>query len=493
MTAPRLLIFVPTYNERHNVERLCDELVALPIVADVLFMDDASPDGTGAILDELARRHPTVRVVHRAGKQGIGTAHRAGIAWAYDHDYDRLVTLDADFSHSPSDVPRLLDALGDDVDLVVGSRYLRRGSLPGWNLYRRTLTTLGHALTATMLGMPYDASGALRLYDLRRIPREVFSLVTATSYAFFAESLFVLHLDGARVREIPIVLPARVYGSSKLTIAEARRTARLLLRLWFTELVSPERYRLPRTVDRFRPLDDTPEWDAYWSRPTDRVGLAYQAIAALYRRRVIKRNLERAVRRHFAPGAHLLHAACGSGQVDVDLHRDVRITAIDLSAPALERYARNNRRAHRVEQATLFELPFPADTFDGAYNLGVLEHFDPPELQAILTELHRVLKPGGRLLAFWPHRLGSSVLVLHTAGALLKRLGRAEKLHPDEVSLVRSRRDAERTLAAAGFALVDYEFGPRDGFVQAVVVAEKRPAPRDVRAMPVHATVAREE
>lgn len=493
MTRPRLLIFVPTYNERHNVERLCDELVALPIVADVLFMDDASPDGTGPILDELARRHPAVRVIHRDGKQGIGTAHRAGIAWAYDHDYDLLVTLDADFSHSPSDVPRLLAALDDDADVVVGSRYLRRGSLPGWNLYRRTLTTLGHALTATMLGMPYDASGALRLYDLRRIPREVFSLVTATSYAFFAESLFVLHLDGARIREIPIVLPARVYGSSKLTIAEARRTARLLVRLWFTELVSPERYRLPRTVDRFRPVDDTPEWDAYWNRPTDRVGLVYQAIAALYRRRVIKRNLERAVRRHFAPGAHLLHAACGSGQVDVDLHRDVRITAIDLSAPALARYARNNRRAHRVEQATLFDLPFAADTFDGAYNLGVLEHFWPPELQAILTELHRVLKPGGRLLAFWPHRLGSSVLVLHTAGAVLRRLGRAEKLHPDEVSLVRSRRDAERTLAAAGFTLVDYQFSPRDGFVQAVVVAEKRPAAVDAHPVRGHATAAREE
>jgi dolichol-phosphate mannosyltransferase len=450
MSPPRLLIFVPTYNERHNVERLCDELIALPLVADVLFMDDDSPDGTGVILDDLARRHPTVRVIHREGKQGIGTAHRAGIAWAYDHGYDLLVTLDADFSHSPSDVPRLLAARADDVEVVVGSRYLRRGSLPGWNVYRRTLTTLGHALTATMLGMPYDASGALRLYDLRRIPRAVFSLVTATSYAFFAESLFVLHLDGARIREIPIVLPARVYGSSKLTIAEARRTARLLLRLWFTELVWPERYRLPRTVDRFRPLDDTPEWDAYWSRPTDRVGLAYQVIAALYRRRVIKRNLERAVRRHFAPGAHLLHAACGSGQVDVDLHRDVRITAVDLSAPALERYARNNRRAHRVEQATLFDLPFAADTFDGVYNLGVLEHFWPPQLNALLTELHRVLKPGGRLLAFWPHRLGSSVLVLHTAGALLRRLGRAEKLHPDEVSLVRSRGDAERMLAAAG-------------------------------------------
>jgi dolichol-phosphate mannosyltransferase len=478
MNGARLLIFVPTYDERHNVERLCAELCGLGLDADVLFMDDNSPDGTGQILDGLARRHPRVRVVHREGKQGIGTAHRAGIAYAYDHGYGRLVTLDADFSHSPSDIPRLLAALDDDVDLVIGSRYLRQGSLPGWNAYRRTLTKAGHWLTATLLGVPYDASGALRLYDLRRIPREVFSLVTATSYAFFAQSLFVLHLDGCRVREIPIVLPARVYGSSKLTIAEAARTARLLLRLSFTELVAPEQYRLPRRIDALRPVRDPQGWDAYWSRPADGVGVAYQAVAALYRRRVIKRQLERALRRHVAPDAHLLHAACGSGQVDVDLHREFRVTAVDVSRPALERYARNNRRAHRLEQASILALPFDDGSFDAAYNLGVLEHFPPDEIHAILRELHRVLKPGGRLLVFWPHRLGLSVLALHALGAVLRRLGRTEKLHPDEVSLLRSRRAAAGTLAAAGFTLREYTFGPRDGFVQAVVVADKPAAGR---------------
>ena len=473
MSRARLLLFVPTYNERHNVERLCGELRGLGLGADVLFVDDNSPDGTGDVLDGLARQHADVRVVHRPGKQGIGTAHRAGIAYAYAHGYDRLVTLDADFSHSPADIPRLIAAHDDETDVVVGSRFMRRGSLPGWSLHRRLLTMLGHALTMTLLDIPYDASGALRLYDLRRIPRELFDLSTAPAYAFFPESLFVLHLNGCRVREVPIVLPARVYGSSKLTIREAARTARSLLRLWFTELVHPERYRRARKIDALRPLDDAQGWNAYWTQATDGIGTAYQAVAALYRRRVIKRNLERWVARHFPDGAHLLHAGCGSGQLDAHLHRRVRVTAVDVSAPALERYARNNPGAYRVEQATVFDLPYDRAAFDGVFNLGVLEHFPGEQIHAMLREFHRVLKPGGKLLVFWPHRFGASVLFLHGLGRVLRMLGRRQPLHPSEVSLLPSKRAAVRALDAAGFRLVDYSFGPRDFFVQSVIVAAK--------------------
>ena len=487
----RLLIFVPTYNERHNVERLCAELRALDVDADILFMDDGSPDGTGDVLDRLAQDYPDVRVVHRTAKLGIGTAHRAGIRYAYDHGYDLLVTMDADFSHSPSDIPRLLDAHDDETDVVVGSRYMCANSLPGWSPHRRFLTALGHRMTEGLLGIPYDASGALRLYDLRRIPRALFDLSIAPAYAFFYETLFVLHLHGCRVREIPIVLPARVYGSSKLTLREALRSARFLLHLWFTELVWPERYRLARQIDRHRPLPETQGWDSYWGRSRDGVGLAYEIIAALYRRRVIKANLERALGRHFAPGAELLHAGCGSGQVDAGLHRDYRITAVDISVAALERYARNNPGAARIEQATIFQLPFPAESFDGVFNLGVLEHFAAEDIRSILLEVHRVLKPGGKAVFFWPHRWGSSVMVLHSLGWLLGRLGRTEKLHPDEISLLRSRRAAADTLRAAGLELADYTFGPRDGFVQAVVVAA-RPAADLARVEPlVHVAATR--
>src|SRR5207249_1771257 len=303
----RLLIFVPTYNENRNVERLCAELRALPLDADILFIDDGSPDGTGATLDRLARQHPRISVVHREGKLGIGSAHRAGIAYAYDKGYDLLITLDADFSHSPADLPRLLAAHASDVDVVVASRYLGPDSLPGWSPHRLFLTRLGHFLTRVLLRMPYDASGALRR---------------------------------------------------------------------------------SRPIDRLRPeLVESQGWDEYWSEKRTALGTLYDLVAAVYRR-VIRRNLRRYAERSFATGARVLHAGCGSGQVDAGLHERFRVTAVDISERALRLYARNNPHASRIEQASIFDLPFEAGAFDGVYNLGVLEHFHPHEIREILDELH---------------------------------------------------------------------------------------------------------
>jgi dolichol-phosphate mannosyltransferase len=479
--SPRRLIFVPTYNENRNVERLCAELLALPLTADILFVDDDSPDGTGATLDALARRHPRVSVIHRKGKLGIGSAHSEGIAYAYDRGYDQLVTMDADFSHSPADIPRLIAAHTAGVDVVVGSRYLESDSLPGWSPYRLFLTRLGHLLTTTLLRVPYDASGALRLYDLRRIPRELFELVTARAYAFFFESLFILCRNGVRVREVPIVLPARVYGNSKLTLREGLRSGRFLLELFVEYARNHERFVRARRVDTLRPgLRETQGWDEYWSGKPTAVGALYDLVARVYRR-VIRHNLRRYAKRSFASGARLLHAGCGSGQVDQGLHERYRITAVDISERALALYARNNRLASRIEQASIFDLPFEAETFDGAYNLGVLEHFQRNEIREILGELHRVLRPGGKLVVFWPHRRGSSVVFLGLLRRLLRgAFGRDQKFHPDEVSLLGSREEAEDLLDDAGFVLREYYFGIRDLFVQCVIVAEKperRPAP----------------
>lgn len=474
MTPPRLLIFVPTYNENRNVERLCAELRALPLDADILFIDDGSPDGTGATLDRLARQHPRISVIHREGKLGIGSAHLAGITYAYDKGYDLLITLDADFSHNPADIPRLLAARDADVDVVVASRYLEPDSLPGWSPHRLFLTLFGHFLTWALLRMPYDASGALRLYDLRRIPRELFALVTARAYAFFFESLFVLHRNGCRIREIPIVLQARVYGSSKLTIREGLRSGRFLLGLFFAHLTDPGRFLRARPIDTLRPdLRETQGWDEYWTEKRHALAAPYDLVAAVYRQ-VIRLNLRRQAERSFARGARLLHAGCGSGQVDQGLHERMRITAVDISERALKLYARNNPRASRIEQASIFDLPFEAGAFDGVYNLGVLEHFRREEIREILGEFHRVLKPRGRLVVFWPHRRGSSVLFLKALRHLIRMVsGRDPKFHPDEISLLGSRDEALAILRGTGLVLREYHFGARDLFVQCVVVAEK--------------------
>ena len=469
------VIVIPTYNERENVGPMCIELDRLGLDADVVFVDDGSPDGTGALLDELATKYSRVRVLHRQGKSGIGSAHQAGIALAYDEGYTTLITMDCDFTHSPADIPRLIEAAErEDADVVVGSRYMARGSLPGWNAMRRFLTVLGHFLTKSLLELPEDASGAFRLYRLDRIPRELFSRVRSRSYAFFFESLFVLGRNGFRVGEIPIVLPARTYGHSKMSWRDAFRSLRTLFALFQENVRNPERFVLPRPAPALvAGLHDPQQWDEYWDEKSSAGGLAYEVIATLYRRMVIKRNLDRAVLREFPRGARLLHAGCGSGQVDVYLQRVMRITALDISPSALKLYVRNNPLAHAVRHGNILDLPFPDSSFDGVYNLGVVEHFEGEELRRIFDEVHRVLVPGGRAVIFWPHRRATSVFVLGLAHRVMRLMGSVARLHPAEVSLVRSREQAREILARSGLRLARYEFGARDFWVQSVVVAEK--------------------
>jgi dolichol-phosphate mannosyltransferase len=469
----RILIFIPTYNESGNVGRMAHELSVMELDADILFLDDNSPDGTGQALDRLAREIPRVSVVHRQGKQGIGSAHQVGITHAYDVGYDVLVTLDCDFTHDPKDIPRMLASLkGHDV--AVGSRYMERGSLPGWNLLRRGLTMFGHFLTSTLLGLPQDASGAFRAYDLQRIQRKSFGLVTSKSYSFFFESLFVLVRNGLSIKEIPIVLPARTYGHSKLTFKEAVRSGNYLLRLWLENMTNPERFRLGREVDAVLGVSQATDWDAYWAKKQSAGALAYDVIAAVYRKLFIRSNLYRTLTKNFKQGATLLHAGCGSGQADVDLHEHFKVTAVDISLEALSLYGRNNPKAQRIEQADLFRLPFESGSFDGVYNLGVMEHFDEAEIQALLREFRRVLKSGGKTVLFWPHARATSVYVIRIIHFLFDMLGKNDRLHPDEITLVTSKDHAGDVLSEAGLKLIQYRFSWLDLFVQAVVVGTNR-------------------
>jgi dolichol-phosphate mannosyltransferase len=238
-----MLIFIPTYNERENVTPLWQGIAGLRLDADVVFVDDSSPDGTGNVLDALAAQNPRLKVLHRPGKLGIGTAHQAGIAYAYDHDYNFLITLDADFTHSPENIPLIIQCLGDS-DVAVGSRYLQSHSLAGWSLWRKFLTGLAHVLTTLLLDMKYDSTGAFRIYHLDRIPRELFSRVESKGYSFFFESLHLLSFNNFKIEEMPIFLPPRVAGSSKMSYGDIFKSLEMLFTTFGKRLFRRSSFRI---------------------------------------------------------------------------------------------------------------------------------------------------------------------------------------------------------------------------------------------------------
>jgi dolichol-phosphate mannosyltransferase len=473
-THGKTLIAIPTYNEKENAPEMCRQLLAQGLDADILFVDDNSPDGTGAILDALASQYPRVSVMHRSGKQGIGTAHLAAIRHAYARGYDTLVTMDCDFTHSPSDIARLLEKHAD-FDVTVGSRYMQRDSLPGWNLMRRCLTSLGHILTRTLLGMSYDATGAFRVYRLGQIPQELWDLVKAPGYSFFFESLFILHFNRFAIGELPIVLPARTYGHSKMTFVEASKSARQVMTLALACRLSPGQFRAVQPLHEIDPsIYDPQDWNAYWERKSRKSSIVYDLIASLYRQMFIRPNLRRALCNTFAPQSRLLHAGCGAGQVDAGVQQIMRITGLDISVAALRQYQQNNPNAVDVVHGNILGLSFPDASFDGVYNLGVMEHFEESEILTILSEFHRVLAPCGKLVLFWPHRQAPSVYVLNFAHYVFnKLLGRRVQFHPPEVSLLRSRQQVMNLLQRSQFRMTGFSLGPRDLFIQAVIVAEK--------------------
>jgi dolichol-phosphate mannosyltransferase len=227
----KILVFIPTYNEAENVESLFRQIRDLGISLDILFLDDNSPDGTGRMIDRIIAENDGVFVIHRGGKLGIGSAHRTGITWAYQNGYKILLTMDCDFTHSPKYIPSFIE-LASQADIVVGSRYLNRGSLDDWNMFRKILTRFAHFLTVSLLLLPHDASGAYRLYNIDRIPSEIFNRVQSNSYSFFFESLHILVLNGCSVMEFSIDLPSRTCGHSKMSIKDMAVSISFLIRLF---------------------------------------------------------------------------------------------------------------------------------------------------------------------------------------------------------------------------------------------------------------------
>jgi SAM-dependent methyltransferase len=221
-------------------------------------------------------------------------------------------------------------------------------------------------------------------------------------------------------------------------------------------------------------LDDTHGWNAYWGEKKSMGGRLYDKIAVFYRRVIIRPALNHYIKENFHQGDPVLHAGCGSGQVDADICEYISITALDISPVALEIYKRENGPGSKTILASIFQIPLSDASMAGIYNLGVMEHFTKEEIQRILQEFRRVLRPGGRFVAFWPPEFGLSVLFLKTLKALLKPLVRKDyKFHPDEICRIQSKQHALDIFQKAGFNVRQYSFGPRDAFTHAVIVAEK--------------------
>jgi glycosyltransferase involved in cell wall biosynthesis len=229
---PKLLIFLPTYNEARNLRELVAALRRFRPEAHLLILDDASPDGTGAIADELARSLLDVAVIHRSGKLGLGSAHIQGMDHAVAGGYDVLVTMDCDFTHRPEDVGLLVGALASRrLDLVIGSRYRHPEGIKDWPMWRRAITRTAHLLTRTLLGIRYDATNAFRAYDVATLRRVPYREIRANGYSFMFEMVLACVVAGLRIDEVPVQLPIRQSGESKISRAEVAKAIWSLGRL----------------------------------------------------------------------------------------------------------------------------------------------------------------------------------------------------------------------------------------------------------------------
>jgi dolichol-phosphate mannosyltransferase len=219
-----ILVIIPTYNEREALPAILTRVRAAVPEAHVLVADDNSPDGTGAIADEWVAKDANVHVMHRLGKEGLGAAYLAGFAWGLQQGYDVLVEMDADGSHQPEQLPRLLNELRR-ADLVLGSRWIPGGATQNWSKSRQILSQGGNYYTRAMLGMPvHDATGGYRAFKASTLRALDLHEVASQGYCFQVDLAWRAFQRGLTVREVPITFVEREAGTSKMSkkiVAEA--------------------------------------------------------------------------------------------------------------------------------------------------------------------------------------------------------------------------------------------------------------------------------
>ena len=228
----RALVIVPTYNERENIRAIIDAALSKDPRIDMLIVDDGSPDGTGAIVDEIAAENPRVHAVHRAGKMGLGTAYLEGFRWALERQYDYVFEMDADFSHNPDHLPEFLRRI-EDADLVLGSRYRNgRVTVVNWPMSRLLLSYAANIYARNVTGLQlFDSTGGFKCFRRKVLESIDLSAVKSNGYAFQIEMSFRAWKKGFRIVEIPIVFVDRTEGESKMSKRIVREAVWMVWRL----------------------------------------------------------------------------------------------------------------------------------------------------------------------------------------------------------------------------------------------------------------------
>ncbi len=237
MSEPRLLVILCTYNERENLQELIPEIHRQAEDADILVVDDNSPDGTGQLADDMAADDPRVHVQHRSGKLGLGTAILSGLKYSIEQKYDHAIVMDADFSHAPRHIPALRECM-QRADVSIGSRYVTGGGVKGWGPWRHFMSSGINFYARLLLRLKTrDNSGSFRCYRVDKLAELDFDRVLSVGYAFQEEILYRCRRIGCRFEETPIIFEERRFGSSKINSKEALSALWVIFRLGVENLL----------------------------------------------------------------------------------------------------------------------------------------------------------------------------------------------------------------------------------------------------------------
>jgi len=237
-----IIIVVPTLNEKENIEILFNKLNETNIKFDLLFIDDNSSDGSQEVIKNLLKKNQNINCIFRPKKMGIGSAHKDGLIWSYKKNYKTIITMDADGTHDPKYIKFLIKKL-KNFDIVTTSRFLEKNSLKNWPFFRIFMTTLRHLTISLLLSMPYDSSGAFRCINSKKVVLSDLILAKNDSYAYFWESIFILHKKIYRITQISVQLPYRKIGSSKMKMKDIFSAIYYLMIVFFKKILGKYNFK----------------------------------------------------------------------------------------------------------------------------------------------------------------------------------------------------------------------------------------------------------